>query len=322
MLENKKIAITIGDVNGIGPEIILKALHSLLSEGKINKQQVVLIGSKIVFEQASKDFSVSLPADIEIIDIPFDLKYLRYGEISQEAGELAYRALEKACMMAKNSQISSIVTAPLSKEAINLSGHHYSGQTEILEKFLAVDDQQAEMLFVSGDFRVLLLTRHIALNEVRDHLTREKIIKTVKVLNESLIEKFGVVSPKIAMCGLNPHCGENGLMGDEEIDVIIPAIKELAAFQVNLKGPYPADTLFVKAAKSIVKNENQPFDCYVACYHDQGLIPIKVLAMDKTVNTTIGLKVLRTSPAHGTAFDIAGKNIANFESMKHAIINA
>jgi len=308
MSSEKKIAITMGDPAGIGPEIIVKALKEI----DVSSKNIVVIGCKDIFSPVL--------TDIELIDTECDISKIQPGKETAESGRASFLALEKACNMAQNGEIQAIVTAPLSKNAINLAGYNYSGQTEVLEKFLGKQGQnKAEMLFVADDFRILLLTRHISLSEVSKKLTKEHIVKTVNVLYSSLKKDFNIESPKLAICGLNPHSGEAGLIGREEIDIIVPAMETLKNSGINIEGLFPADTLFVKAGKAYLNREKQPYDCYIACYHDQGLTPIKVLAMDKTVNTTIGLPVIRTSPAHGTAFDIAGKGIADCSSMKAAI---
>lgn len=317
MNKPKKIAITMGDPAGIGPEIIVKSLNDI----DCNLNNFVLIGNKSLFQQYCENNDITMP-EIEFINIDCNLSEIQTGIESKASGDISFKCLEHACKMAKQELVSAIVTAPLSKNAINMAGYNYSGQTEILESYLSSSGQHAEMLFVAGGFKVLLLTRHIKLEDVPKFLTRDKIVESVGILNDSLKQDFHVSNPKIAICGLNPHAGEGGLLGKEEQEIIIPAMKDLKDAGVDVNGPFPADTLFVKAANAHRKNEAQPYDCYVACYHDQGLTPIKVCAMDKTVNTTIGLPILRTSPAHGTAFDIAGKNIADYNSMKEAIILA
>jgi len=314
----KKIAITIGDPAGIGPEIIIKALNSLPDSSKY-----LLIGNKALFVETSENINIKIPDNIEIIDIPCDISKINTGMVGIESGRLSFLALEKACKLANNKEIRAIVTAPLSKKAINMAGFNFSGQTEILQKYLAEDrgiGNKAEMLFVSKDLRVLLLTRHIKLTSVSESLKPASIIESINALNNSLIKDFKVLKPKFAICGLNPHAGEDGLIGNEENEILIPVIDTLKQkYNIDIQGPFPADTLWVKAAKPYLNNQKQPYDAYIACYHDQGLIPIKLLAMDSTVNTTINLPVIRTSPSHGTAFDIAGKNIADHSSMIHAI---
>jgi 4-hydroxythreonine-4-phosphate dehydrogenase len=315
----KKIAITIGDPAGIGPEIIIKALNS----SNIDLEKFILIGNKDIFLKTALETGQPLDKKIEIIDIPCDLTKIHAGKTGVEGGRLSFLALEQACKMALDNKISAIVTAPLSKKSMNIAGYNYSGQTEVLQNYLGAKDgihSKAEMLFVANDFRVLLLTRHLSLSKVSEALTKEKIIESIRILHSSLLKNFKVNKPTLAICGLNPHAGEDGLLGEEENKVIIPALMELKQkYRIMMDGPFPADTMWIKASKPYIENKPQPYDAYIACYHDQGLIPVKLLAMDATVNTTINLPVIRTSPSHGTAFDIAGKNIANPESMKSAI---
>jgi 4-phospho-D-threonate 3-dehydrogenase / 4-phospho-D-erythronate 3-dehydrogenase len=306
----KKIAITLGDPNGISPEITIKALNFL----DLPKNKVVLIANKCIFDYYKTNFDLCLEKDYEILEIPFSKENIKLGKETEEAGEFAFCTLKKACDLAINKEISAIVTAPLSKNAMQMAGHNYSGQTEVLEQYLANINQHAEMLFMCDKFSVLLLTRHVALKDVPTFITKEMIVNKIKSLANSFKTQLKIDNPRIAICALNPHSGENGLFGDEEELEIIPAIQMLKSLGINIKGPFPSDTLFTNCLK-----ENCDYDCFVAMYHDQGLIPIKLLEQDNAVNTTIGLDVLRTSPAHGTAFDIAGKNIANPNSMIRAI---
>ena len=302
---SNKIAITTGDPNGIGAEITIKALNLL----DIPPRDIVIISNSKVLNTYGR-----LNNNYEIIDVEYSSKVIP-GEVSAAAGDFSYKLLEKACEI----KPKFIVTAPTSKEAMNLAGHNFRGQTEVLEKFLAHDGQKAEMLFVSKDFRVLLLTRHCALKEVSNNLTKEVIIEKTERLRSYFQNKLFIKKPSFALCALNPHAGENGLIGVEEEKIIIPAIQAVRNRGINITNPLPADTLFIKAVQNYLKGEKSPYDCYIACYHDQGLIPIKSVASEKTVNMTIGLDIIRTSPSHGTAFDIAGKNIANPESMMEAI---
>ncbi len=319
---NDKIIITTGDPNGIGAEVTLKALDEL----KLPKDSVILVSNRKVVGNVP----------YELVEIPLEGE-IEPGRLSAEAGEFCFQSLKMACELAKmktrdqrpetidldakmlrckdakknRSTIqplnypTAIVTAPVSKAALHLAGHKFNGQTEVLEHFLAHDGQKAEMLFVADNFRVFLLTRHISLKEVT--LTREMVEQ--KILNLSTFQSFNH-SALFALCGLNPHAGEDGILGREEIDILIPAVKNLRAKGINITDPLPADTLFADYAK---------YDCIIACYHDQGLIPIKTLCGQRVVNTTIGLDVLRTSPPHGTAFDIAGKNMADPTGMIEAI---
>lgn len=289
-----KIYITTGDPNGIGAEITIKALQKLdLSEDKIS-----LITNRRVL-----DYYGTIDKDYEIIEIPYDSDILP-GKVTKEAGEFSFLSVKKACEV----EAKAIVTAPVAKNALYLAGHNFNGQTEILQKYLAHDNQLAEMLFVAGNFRVLLLTRHVALKDIV--LTKDIVVEKILNLKEFFVKKLGIKEPKFALCGFNPHAGEDGILGREEIDILIPAVNELKSKGVNITNPLPADTLFIKALD---------YDCCIANYHDQGLIPIKTVAGDKTVNMTIGLDIIRTSPGHGTAFDIAGKNIADETGMIEAI---
>ncbi len=306
----KKIAITMGDPNGISPEIIIKALNFL----DLPKEKVVLIANNNILDYYKEKFDLSLEKDYEVIQIPFEKEYIKIGKETEEAGEFSFCALKKACDMALSGEIEAIVTAPLSKNAIRMAGHNYSGQTEVIEQYIANKNQKAEMLFINSAFSVFLLTRHIALKDVPCFITKDIITQKIQNLVQALEKQIGIKNPKIAICSLNPHCGEKGIFGIEEIDEIIPAVEYLQNIGINITGPFPSDTLFKTCT-----NEPCDFDCYVALYHDQGLIPLKLLEQESSVNTTIGLNVLRTSPAHGTAFDIAGKNEANPAGMISAI---
>lgn len=289
-----KLIITTGDPNGIGAEITIKALNKL----NLPENDVLLISNKKVL-----DFYGNLNKDYEILEIPFD-EDVRPGQVTKACGEFCFQSLKKACEI----KGKGIVTAPVAKNALYLAGHNFNGQTEILQKYLAHDNQLAEMLFVAGNFRVLLLTRHCALKDIV--LTKELVIEKVTNLQKFFIEKLRISQPKFALCGFNPHAGEDGILGREEIEILKPAVDILRVGGINITNPLPADTLFIKAYE---------FDCIIANYHDQGLIPIKTAAGAKTVNMTIGLDVVRTSPGHGTAFDIAGKNHADETGMIEAI---
>ncbi|MCM1339732.1 MAG: 4-hydroxythreonine-4-phosphate dehydrogenase PdxA [Muribaculaceae bacterium] len=298
-----KIAITTGDPNGIGAEITIKALRFL----DLPTDKIVLISNKKIL-----DFYGKLDKDYEIIEIPYDAEIIP-GKVTKEAGEFSFQCLKKVCEI----QPQAIVTAPVAKNALHLAGHKFNGQTEILQHYLARDNQLAEMLFVAKGFKVLLLTRHCALKDV--NLTKDIVVEKVKNLVKTFQSQFWVENPKFALCAFNPHAGEDGILGNEEIEILTPAVTELQGQGINITAPLPADTLFVKAAKCYYENTQDEYDCYIANYHDQGLIPIKTVAGDKTVNMTIGLDIIRTSPGHGTAFDIAGKNIADPAGMIEAI---
>ena len=298
-----KIAILTGDPNGIGAEITIKALNLL----NLPAKDIVIISNKKILNHYG-----TLANNYELIEIEFE-GCVKDGKITAEAGDFSFRCLQKACEI----KPKFIVTAPTSKEAMHEAGHFYNGQTEVLEKFLARDGQKAEMLFTSKDFRVLLLTRHVPIKEI--NLTKEIIIEKIERLRSHFQNKLNINKPSFALCALNPHAGENGIIGAEENEILTPAVELLRKRGINITNPMPADTLFIKGVQCYLNTEKMPYDCYIACYHDQGLIPIKSVASEKTVNMTIGLDIIRTSPSHGTAFDIAGKNIANPESMIEAI---
>ena len=291
-ITDKNILITTGDPNGIGAEITIKALN------KLDLDSVVLVSNKKVL-----DFYGSLKKQYPIIEIPFESE-IQPGKMTKEAGEFSFLSVKKACEL----KGKAIVTAPVAKKSMHLAGYNFNGQTEILQKYLAHDNQLAEMLFVAGNFRVLLLTRHCALKDIC--LTTDLVVEKITNLNSFFENKLNIKNPRFALCGFNPHAGEDGILGREEIEILQPAVEILRKHGISITNPLPADTLFMK---------RQAYDCIIANYHDQGLIPIKTVAGSKTVNMTIGLDIIRTSPGHGTAFDIAGKNIADETGMIEAI---
>ena len=268
-----KIVITTGDPNGIGAEITIKALNKL----DLPQNRIALISNKKILDYYGK-----LDKDYEIIYVPYDYDICP-GKITKEAGEFSFQSVKLACEIGAEA----IVTAPVAKNALYLAGHNFNGQTEILQKYLAHDNQLAEMLFVAGNFRVLLLTRHVALKDI--NLTKNMVVEKILNLKEFFVKNLRISDPRFALCGFNPHAGEDGILGQEEIDILIPAVNELREKGVNITNPLPADTLFIKALN---------YDCCIANYHDQGLIPIKTVAGDKTVNMTIGLDIIRTSPGN------------------------
>ncbi len=289
-MNKSKIAITTGDPLGIGEEITYKALLALNPP----KEQVLIIG---------KDLGLGY----ETIELS-----------QKDIGKYCFECLRTACDLVHLGQIQGIVTGPVSKEQLNKSGYHYSGQTEILEKMLSVDkNDKGEMLFIANELRVMLLTRHLPLKNIE--ISEDMIIEKVQRLDKFLKEKCNIPYPKIALCALNPHAGENGILGNEEIDTIIPAVQKLNQLGIFAYGPYSADGLFSNAGKKYLQNKKPDYDAIVAMYHDQGLCAVKALTGNDAVNTTIGLKVIRTSPSSGTAYDIKGKNIANPDGMIDAI---
>jgi len=313
------IAITIGDFNGIGPEIALKAATQL----SVRKLCIpLLVGPKNVFEHVSEKLKIRAKLEkaifpwgeknsIPVVDVGDGLwADIRYGETSKAAGKSAGIAIEKAVELCKAGKASAMVTAPVSKEAMQLAGYNFPGQTEMIA--LLSRSSNVVMMLVSKEMRIGLVTIHTSLRSVPGGLTKEKIVEKASIINASLSTNFRVKSPSIAVLGLNPHAGENGLLGSEEHDIIQPAIEELKAAGISISGPFSADAFFGTGAY-------KSYGAVLAMYHDQGLIPVKMSSFGTTVNFSAGLNIIRTSPGHGTAFDIAGKGKADISSMVEAI---
>lgn len=302
---SNRIIITMGDPIGIGPEVMIKALNKI----DLHPSKAIILGSKDVLNLYDKKLNLRLNNNYAFQEIN--------GGSSN--GRFCYETLRYACELLKSGQAKALVTAPISKKSLNQAGYKFSGQTEILDTFLAKSGQHAEMLFVREKFRVLLLTRHIPLSEVERSLTKNVIETKIHSINNILKTQFKIENPNLAICGLNPHAGESGVIGTFERDVLFSLLNNLRKEGINISSPKPADTLFTKVVEAYSNKSELPYDCYLACYHDQGLIPMKLLGMNKAVNVTVGLDWLRTSPAHGTAQDIAGKGIADPSSMVEAI---
>ncbi|KQO12421.1 4-hydroxythreonine-4-phosphate dehydrogenase PdxA [Paenibacillus sp. Leaf72] len=320
------IGITMGDAAGVGPEIIVKALQH---EEVLNKCRPVVIGDaksmQRAIEQTGAAFTVhtvSSTAECEfkpgVIDC-FDLNLLpadlKQGEVSAVAGDAAFQFIQKAVELAQAGELQGVCTAPLNKEALHKGGHLYPGHTEIFAEL--TDTQNYSMMLSSPKLKVIHLTTHVGLRKAIDNITPERTL-TVLRLAHATLTRAGYDRPRIAVCGINPHAGENGLFGEgEEEEKLIPGIRQAIEEGINASGPYPADTLFYRAVRG-------DFDIVIACYHDQGHVPIKVLGLEEGVNITVGLKggFIRTSVDHGTAFDIAGKNIADERSMLAALASA
>jgi len=315
------VAITIGDYNGIGPEVALKAAASRTIRANCTP---LLIGPFKAFEYYAKKLSVrrkilrvdSLAdaigrSEIAILDICPDFsEKIRPGKLAKESGLWAGRAIEKGVEFCVNHKADAIVTAPVSKEALRLAGYGYPGQTEMVT--VLSRSKRSIMVMASGFARIALATIHLPISEVSRSLTKEAICERLKIFDESIKRDFGVRSPKIAVLGLNPHAGENGLIGNEENEVIKPAIEEAHSMRINALGPFPADAFFGTYRQGY-------YDGILAMYHDQGLIPLKMQAFNTGINFTAGINIIRTSPDHGTAFDIAGKGIANPSSTIEAV---
>ncbi|WP_208587720.1 4-hydroxythreonine-4-phosphate dehydrogenase PdxA [Gracilibacillus suaedae] len=320
------IGITMGDATGIGPEIIIKALEDstiydicrpiVIGDAKILKRATHITNSKvainIIDDPRTAEFTHGTVDCIDLNLLPEDVAF---GKVSPLAGDAAFRYIEKAVSLAKDNKIKAICTAPLNKEALVKGGHRFPGHTEILATLTGTEDYS--MMLSSPKLKVIHLTTHIGLKEAID-IIDPKRTKTVIDLADTALKRAGYKEPRIAVCGINPHAGENGLFGEgEEEEKLVPAIKLARKEGVNVSGPHPADTLFFRAVRG-------DFDIVIACYHDQGHVPIKVLGLEEGVNITVGLNygIIRTSVDHGTAFDIAGKNIADNRSMIAAIQSA
>jgi 4-hydroxythreonine-4-phosphate dehydrogenase len=320
------LAITIGDPAGVGREIVLKALTDPLIQEIC---QVTVVGSRSLLQQTCI-LEKNAFDRLSIIDIPLDRaieKQIIVGTGNAASGAASFAYLEAAIARTLAGEFHGIVTAPIAKSCWKAAGHDYPGQTEVLAHQAGVE--KFGMLFVARSphtewiLRTLLATTHIPLNQVSTVLTPQLMTLKLDLLIDSLQKDFGIESPQIVIAGLNPHSGEAGQLGTEERDWLIPWIAEEQKKRphVQLIGPLPPDTMWVKPGQAWYGNDPQVkgVDGYLALYHDQGLIPVKLMAFDRAVNTTIGLPFIRTSPDHGTAFDIAGKGIASESSMKEAI---
>jgi len=301
-----RIAITMGDPSGIGPAIIHKAMDKVRGLA-----DYVIIGDRWVFNRAK-----SLRAraqEYNFIDLDnVAHKGFRFGKVKAEYGRASVEYLDKALELINKGEIDSLVTCPISKEAVNLAGYNgFSGHTEYLAK--RTKAKYFVMMLLNEKLRFSLLTRHIPLKDVSSHLTADEIYKTILLTQKSLKQLFLIKNPMIAVCGLNPHASDNGLLGKEEGRIIEPVLMRLKRNIGNIDGPLPADTAILKAVQG-------KYDCVIATYHDQALIPLKLSGAYTGVNLTLGLAFVRTSPLHGTAFDIAGKfNLANPSSLIEAI---
>jgi 4-hydroxythreonine-4-phosphate dehydrogenase len=279
-----RIAITVGDPNGIGPEIAAAAAAD---------PRVLEVCVPVVYDVAQ-----ACPRTV--------------GEVRAEAGRAAYDAIVRAVDDAMAERVDAIATAPVSKEAFALAGLAWRGHTDLLAHLTG--SPFVAMMFDAPRLRVVLATVHVALRDVPGLLTRDLMVRTIDLAAREL-PRFGVAAPRIAVAGLNPHAGEHGLMGHEDDSVIAPAVADCREQGIDAAGPLPADTVFVRAARG-------EFDLVVACYHDQGLVPVKLLSFGESVNVTLGLPIVRTSVDHGTAFDIAGRGVADPGSLVHAVLLA
>lgn len=313
------IGISIGDVNGIGPEVIVKTfsdprLLDLCTPVIFASARLINFYKKAAGEnpfnfQIIKDTTRIMPRQINVVNCWEEEIDIAPGQITETGGKYAIKSLTMAVEALKENRIDGLVTAPIHKNNTQSAEFAFTGHTPYLKHSFGVND--VVMLMVAGDFRVGLVTEHLPVKEVAAQITREGILSKLAIINNSLIKDFGIDKPRIAVLGLNPHSGDEGLIGKEEELIIKPAVKD-ARHQYLVVGPFSADAFFARG-------HHEKFDAVLAMYHDQGLIPFKSLAKDNGINFTAGLPVVRTSPDHGTAFDIAGKNKADHTSMLAAV---
>lgn len=312
------IAISMGDYNGIGPEVVLKHLSNV----DLSSSTPVVIGSETVFQFYEKILNLPVERNriskteeikegsVNIISISdIDEEGIQPSKITKTAGLASMNAVEYGINSCVAGQTDALVTAPISKEAIHKAGYNYPGHTEFLAE--KTGTELVTMILATDQLRVGLLTGHIPISEVAGSINTNDIIQKIESLNKSLVENFGIDHPKIAVLGLNPHAGDGGVLGSEETEFIEPALNEIQKIGIDAEGPFPADGLFGS-------RKYTQYDAILAMYHDQGLIPFKTLSFGKGVNFTAGLPIIRTSPDHGTAYDIAGQNRANTESFTSA----
>ena len=318
------VAITMGDASGIGPEIIAKALARpeiaswarILVVGDAERlcEAVKITGSKVTVNAIADPDEARYVADaIDCIDVPVIPKGHPFGVVSAVSGEGAFQFIKKAVELVQAGKAQAICTAPLNKEALHAAGHMFPGHTEMLAHLTGTPE--VSMMLMTPTLRVVHVTTHLGLIDAVNKIEPSLVERTIARAYDTLV-RAGIANPRIAVCAINPHAGENGLFGNgEEETKIVPAVKATQARGWNVEGPLPADTLFFRAGRG-------DFDVVIAMYHDQGHGPIKVMGIADGVNITIGLPVIRTSVDHGTAFDIAGKGIASEDSLIEAVRQA
>jgi 4-hydroxythreonine-4-phosphate dehydrogenase len=313
MTQRPTIALAAGDPAGIGPEIVAAAL----ADAELAREtRIVALGPGALRPAGVEPLAPSDVARGDVhgwIDSGGDPATWRVGEVGAASGRAALDALRIGHELALAGTVDAFVTAPVSKQALHQAGERVEGQTELLARWCGVG--RYEMLAVAGELRVMLLSRHMPLRQALECVREERVLERLELLDEALRTLFGVAAPRLALAGLNPHAGENGLLGDEDAAVIAPAVAQAAAEGIQVKGPIPAETLFVRAIRG-------EFDVVVAAYHDQGLVPVKLVAFGRAVNVTLGLPIVRTSVDHGTAFDIARTGVADEGSLVEAILLA
>jgi 4-hydroxythreonine-4-phosphate dehydrogenase len=312
---NAPIVITMGDPSGVGPEVTVKALAEL---APADRAGFAIVGDRAVLGRAIAAAGVALeladqgrptPGSVALIDVPVDGLPDRFGVLSPRCGEAAFRYIRTAVEHASDGRAAGIVTAPINKEALNAAGHHYDGHTGLLAHLTG--SRSSWMLLASERLNVIHVSTHVALRTAIERATPERVLETIRTGHRHL-QRMGIAAPRIAVAGINPHCGENGLFGTEDDDQIAPGVAAARAEGIDVAGPISADTVYHRAYQG-------GFDLVVAQYHDQGHIPIKLVAFDTAVNVSLGLPIDRSSVDHGTAFDIAGTGKAKHVNMLSAL---
>jgi 4-hydroxythreonine-4-phosphate dehydrogenase len=317
------IAITCGDVNGIGPEIALKSamdisikkicIPLLIGPQPVFDYYAKLLNAHCTFEEFDSTETLSKKKSLFYININKRFKKINEGKLERQSGTISIASLRIAVALCLGNVVSAMVTAPVSKDALRLCSFPFYGQTEYIASLTC--SENFGMMLYSPTMKIALATIHTSLESVSSLLTKESVQQKLQLIFECLVSDFKIIHPRIAVLGLNPHAGERGLFGTEENSIIIPAIQFMKSKNYFVDGPFPADGFFGT-------HSYRHYDAVLAMYHDQGLIPLKISGMNEGVNFTMGLPIIRTSPAHGTAFDIAGKGIADATSMKSAIREA
>jgi len=315
------IAVTMGDPAGIGPEIVAKTFADpefgeegraafVVGEPTMLERAIRLLELPLVVNEISGPEEAAFePGAVDVLavgELPIDLPF---GVLDARAGHAAFRYVEKATELASAGRVGAIATAPLNKEAMHLAGHRYPGHTEILADLTGTEDYA--MMLVTDELKVIHVSTHVSLREAIERVQPERELAVIRLAHSSM-RKLGVENPRVAVAGLNPHAGENGLFGTDDAERIAPAIEEARAQGIEASGPHPPDTVLMRARRGV-------FDIVVVQYHDQGHIPVKLMGFDTGVNVTVGLPFFRTSVDHGTAFDIAGTGEADHASMRAAI---
>ncbi|ARC89777.1 4-hydroxythreonine-4-phosphate dehydrogenase PdxA [Rhodovulum sulfidophilum] len=310
-MTNPLIAITMGDPSGVGAEVTLRAAADLPADQRAG---LIVIGDRAVLERARDALGLALelgdgPGGLRLRHVPVEGLPDRFGVLSPSCGEASFQYIRTAVEMAQAGEVSCIVTAPINKEALNAAGHHYDGHTGLLAHL--TESRGSWMLLASERLNVIHVSTHVALKDAITRATPERILETIRT-GHSHLKRMGIEAPRIAVAGINPHCGESGLFGTEDDAQVAPAVAAAQAEGIDVQGPISADTVYHRAYQGA-------FDLVVAQYHDQGHIPIKLVAFDTAVNVSLGLPIDRASVDHGTAFDIAGTGKANHVNMLSAL---